>query len=339
MKKISAFFILMFLCGEMMLGQDMHFSQYNASPLNLNPATAGLFDGDYRFVANHKTQWASVSLPFKSYSGSVDARLLGNPAKTGMLSAGLLFNSDRAGDSQLGIAQAGGNLSFTMKLDKSSNFLTLGTQVSFAQRSLSYDKLIFDEQYDGDAYNSNLSNGEFFGDQSYSYLDASLGLIWTYVASEKVSTSIGLSRFHLNKPTLGSFNNSNAEKLEAKNSLHGGIRFRLFGRTDLIPSVLYSNQKKYSEVLFGTNLRFGFEPNLGFSNAFYLGAHWRNKDAFVALVGLEYNNLNIGVSYDVNTSSLKPASNNRGGFELSLIYIIKKVKPLNGIKLPCPTYL
>nr|HMT30619.1 type IX secretion system membrane protein PorP/SprF [Bacteroidia bacterium] len=60
-------------------------------------------------------------------------------------------------------------------------------------------------------------------------------------------------------------------------------------------------------------------------------------DAFIASAGVEYNNLSVGASYDFNTSDLNTASNGKGGYELSLIYIIRKVKPL-GIKPPCPLY-
>ncbi|MEK7227019.1 MAG: type IX secretion system membrane protein PorP/SprF, partial [Bacteroidota bacterium] len=43
--------------------QDIHFSQFLSSPMNLNPALAGQFDGDHRFVMNHRNQWSSVTVP------------------------------------------------------------------------------------------------------------------------------------------------------------------------------------------------------------------------------------------------------------------------------------
>jgi hypothetical protein len=63
----------------------------------------------------------------------------------------------------------------------------------------------------------------------------------------------------------------------------------------------------------------------------------RRKDAAIVSAGVDYNNLNVGVSYDFNTSDLDRASNGKGGYEISLIYIIRKVKPI-GIKPPCPLY-
>jgi hypothetical protein len=63
----------------------------------------------------------------------------------------------------------------------------------------------------------------------------------------------------------------------------------------------------------------------------------RTGDALIPVIGLDYNEWNLGISYDVNTSDLKRASNSRGGYEIALTYIITKVKPI-GIKPPCPVY-
>jgi hypothetical protein len=69
----------------------------------------------------------------------------------------------------------------------------------------------------------------------------------------------------------------------------------------------------------------------------YLGAWYRLSDAVIPYVGLEYNEFHFGVSYDVNVSPLKTASNSRGGVELSVIYIRKYTDP-NMKKLNCPKF-
>jgi hypothetical protein len=43
----------------------------------------------------------------------------------------------------------------------------------------------------------------------------------------------------------------------------------------------------------------------------------------------------LGATYDVNTSSLKAASQSRGGIEISLIYI-KRTPGARGV--PCPKF-
>jgi hypothetical protein len=45
------------------MAQDLHFSQWFNSPLTTNPANAGFIpDADYRFGANYRNQWSSISL-------------------------------------------------------------------------------------------------------------------------------------------------------------------------------------------------------------------------------------------------------------------------------------
>ena len=69
-KAIAIFLVLGFFTIK---AQDIHFSLWDMSPLNLNPAMTGQFDGDYRFNGNHRNQWSSVTVPFTTYSLSGDA--------------------------------------------------------------------------------------------------------------------------------------------------------------------------------------------------------------------------------------------------------------------------
>ncbi|WP_431213546.1 type IX secretion system membrane protein PorP/SprF [Puia sp. P3] len=73
---------------------------------------------------------------------------------------------------------------------------------------------------------------------------------------------------------------------------------------------------------------------------FYAGVWGRftnnTTDAVIPYVGLDYSDFNLGVTYDVNVSSLKTASQSRGGIEISLIYIKKKSDGRKGV--PCPRF-
>src|SRR3954464_15769048 len=79
--------------------QDLHFSQFNFSPLNENPANTNLFDGDYRFVGNYKNQWSSVPVKFNTISLSAEMNFitLKNNDRVG---GGFLLFYDREGDSR-----------------------------------------------------------------------------------------------------------------------------------------------------------------------------------------------------------------------------------------------
>jgi len=57
--------------------QDPHFSQFNAAPLQLNPAMAGVYEGQFRVGINYRDQWGSVlgPVPYQTSNVSFDFRV------------------------------------------------------------------------------------------------------------------------------------------------------------------------------------------------------------------------------------------------------------------------
>jgi hypothetical protein len=68
-----------------------------------------------------------------------------------------------------------------------------------------------------------------------------------------------------------------------------------------------------------------------------VGPTFRNRDAAIFEVGLKHREYTYRISYDVNISTLKPASNNRGGIEFSVIYVAKRKQP--AVSPNCPRLL
>ena len=106
-------------------------------------ANAGHFDGDYRFIGNYRDQWRSVTVPFSTISGSVDAN-------GKVLDMGLLFFHDVAGDGKFRTLELQFNASNLFKLTKdSSNLLRLGVNFGLNHRQINWNNLYFDSQYNG----------------------------------------------------------------------------------------------------------------------------------------------------------------------------------------------
>ena len=69
------------------------------------------------------------------------------------------------------------------------------------------------------------------------------------------------------------------------------------------------------------------------------GVYGRNKDALILFAGLDYKNARLGISYDVNLSPLKAASQYQGGMEISLKWLIFKNKKVQKASpTPCPIF-
>src|SRR3546814_14835028 len=78
MKTYIRTFLITALLGGVAHGafaQDPHLSQYYSSPLFLNQALTGMFNGDFRLSGNQKTQWGSIPTPSRPSVASLDTLL------------------------------------------------------------------------------------------------------------------------------------------------------------------------------------------------------------------------------------------------------------------------
>src|ERR1043165_3652339 len=88
---------LCFMLGTSMAhGQDLHFSQFFEAPLLRNPSLAGIFTGDIRFQGVYRSQWGSVTVPYKTGSFNFEYK---KPIGHGndFFTTGLQVLYDRAG--------------------------------------------------------------------------------------------------------------------------------------------------------------------------------------------------------------------------------------------------
>lgn len=86
----------------------------------------------------------------------------------------------------------------------------------------------------------------------------------------------------------------------------------------------------------GSGVMYNFKENMKLNSGFFA----RINDAIFFTFGIQKDNFKADISYDINTSSLKKASNSQGGFEIALTYGWNITREL--IKdnlLFCPKYL
>ena len=342
-KRINITIFILFQCLYS-IGQDIHFSQFLASPLNLNPSLSGVFDGDYRFVANHRNQWQSITTPYKTFSASFDSKITRFNIPKSYIGLGILLNTDKAGDSEFGTTQIGLSISYHKIISSDSSLIISGgINLYYNQYSINYNNLTFNSQYDGNQYNSNLSHNEVFPNSQISYFDVAGGFNIFYLIpaentlGDKIPLNTGISFFHINKPEQ-SFYDVEAIELNRKIIFYVNSKFKIQEELSFLPSFIYMRQGKLKEFDLGGLFKYNID-NIAF-HAFYIGGWFRMKDAGIIKIGLDYQNINLGISYDINTSKLSTASNGLGGMELSLKYIFNKTRPF---ALPyykqCPTFM
>lgn len=318
--------------------QDIHFSQFYAAPLFLNPSLTGSFDGKFRFGANHRNQWASVTEPFVTYIASADAKITHRKHKKRSFGAGLMILRDQAGDSKYGTTAAMASFSATLTLGRDQHhWLSMGLKAGAAQRSLDYSKLYFDDQFNGNIFDPGNGSAESLGLQDFVYPDAGAGLTWSHINRSDLKINIGLAYDHFNKPRQSFFEYSDIT-LNPRWSVHSAVSVPLPRKRILEPSILLMRQGEYSEVLVGSSYNIIFNDNPFAYSAVNFGLYYRILDAAILKAGIEMRDFSAGISYDFNLSGLHPASNYQGGIELSVNYIIRSHYRLIERYPACPVF-
>lgn len=314
--------------------QDIHWSQFNDNPLFQNPGNAGLFNGDVRFVGNYRDQWRSVTAPFKTTNVTVDSKLY-NHREVGY---GLMVFHDVAGDGNFRTIEAQANLSYQLKLSAdSTHTLRGGLNIGMNHRQLNFDQFYFDNQYDGIQYNPALSTGELLTSDSKTNLSIGVGAVYQYYQNARFNIIGGIGFYNINKPNQGFYND--VVDRDIRMNLFGKGIYKLNYDWDLVPGINISVQGKYREVILGSSVKYTLVNRLGEYKAFYGGLFLRNQDAAYFSLGMDYQALFVGLSYDINFSKLVPASNARGGMEISVRYIINRFKPKKIVHRICPDYI
>lgn len=316
--------------------QDIHFSQWYSAPLNLNPSLAGAHR-DLEISANYRDQWRAVAQPYKTYQVAANVRYQQKKWKSAFMGIGVNIFQDNAGDAQLKTMQA--SLSLAGHIRSGNSSFGLGLQGGYVQKSIDYSKLTWGAQYVNGSYDKANPNMETNaaaaagGTGKFGYPDINVGANWQYGTKAKtmssndgMKASCGVTYMHVNTPRQ-SFYSTTADKLYGKMVGHAVIEIGMKNtNTVLLPNVIYQKQGPSQEILPGLLVKYIFKESSKYTGsvkgaAGTLGVQYRTKDAVVVMGMAEIANYAIGISYDINTSSLKDASSGRGGFELMLRYV------------------
>lgn len=333
---IRALTVFLLLNGIRGAAQDIHFSQFFNTPLASGPGTIGAFDGDYRFNGIFRQQWRAVTIPYRTFAFGGEAAHVGNVQG---LSLGAWIFNDKAGDSRLNQFHVSLGASWTERFGTANEHaLTGGLQVGFTSLSLDPAGLTFDNQYNGYYYDPSLASGEQFPRSATTHPDVNIGATYRYRADERTKVQIGFGLFNLTRPGIN-FLGGPVSALDVRLSTHAMVQFPITEKLDLLPMVQFMSQGEFRELDLGSNLRYILLDRYGLNRAVLAGVHVRASDAGYLYAGLEHDDWTFGVSYDINTSDLVPASRNRGAVELTAIRILRKRPALPVHFKACPVQI
>jgi type IX secretion system PorP/SprF family membrane protein len=317
--------IFLFLGSFNLKAQDIHFSQFHKNPLVINPANTGFYNGNHRAGISYKTQWSSISVPYKTYAAFYDALVLRDKWKKDKFGAGIVFISDKAGDTKMGLFKALVSLSYTKLLTEQNAYL-FGIQGGYAQQSVNLSNSTWDEQFNGRIYDPNLPSNELQYDASFSYVDINSGVGWVYRPGGNFQSSTGVSLHHINQPKV-QYSSTPQSGLYRKIVVHNTTEIYANNENrSFEPGFIFTKQGPHKEIIAGGMVRLKLREKSLYTGlvdetSFSFGAYYRFADALIFATRLNYRNLELNLTYDFNVSRAIKITNSRGGLELSLIYI------------------
>ena len=333
MRIFKIFFLLIFTLSYA-LAQDAHFTQYYQTPAYLNPSLVGNYNGLYKVGINYRDQWrAALDRPYSTFAANGESKFyLGN--KDDVFALGILFYSDRISNFNLNTSQIALTGSFHKMLNrKKKEYLGIGYQISIIQKNLNYENLTFGDQFNAiDGYTN--ATQELLPVNNIGFFDMGIGADYSVSPSKNSQFNIGLAMFHIGKPNISFYAREDQpdEELDLEAFLDRKITAHISYSTATSasfftePRAMIAIQDKHREIVLANIFKYK-KPD-GEGRTFYFGPGIRmsnqldklGMESIFAIVGFEYNGLNLGLSYDHNTSDIFNDRLGFGSFEFTINY-------------------
>ena len=281
--------------------QEPQFSQYMFDNISFNPAYAGMNGG---ICANiiHRQQWVG-------FDGRPITTALSGDMPITLLHGGIGLNvmQDQIGQ----FKDMDVKLEYAYHHTFGAGIISLGGQLGFLNKKLDFSK--FTPIDDSDPLLQSKDKQSSFS------LDFGFGAF--YQVKDKYYLGLSSSQLTEAKETLGTAD----VKLVRHYYLTGGYHYSLENQGlmgfEIIPSTLIKTD--------GVSLQFDVNAIVEYNNKFWAGVSYRKTDAVVILIGLKpfgpgmYENLKVGYSYDITTSSIGGNGRSTGSHEIYLGYCFK----------------
>lgn len=343
------------VAGLMVQAQDIHFSQYYASPLTLNPALTGKFDGFARVDGIYRGQYYGLSQSSSIYRTpalSVDFSLLKDLMKGNALGVGLSVVNDAQSSTggKIGTTTIALDLGYTLNLNKAKSMqLSVGLEPSFTMKKASGDYKYPDAFDNNLQYNTASPANEQLAAPKKNYFNFDYGLFFNHKPIDKLTYYVGFSMKNVARPQTAEIITNNPQgKLNFLYLVHAGLEIVVAPKWTLIPGVLYQNEAKANEANAGITVGYDVMDRnvqgVRQKATIYLGIWNRmGNDAVSAFqyrnitpkIGMDYRKFRVDFAYDISMGNIAKDSHPVPGiyrpqaYELAISYIFGGPKKLN----------
>lgn len=301
---------------------DIHFSQFYETSILRNPALTGVFEDDYKLGVYTRTQWSQVSKPYVTSLLSAETHFSASRTSDDFFSFGMLGYVDKAGSIDQKITAFYPAVNYNKSINPAHNtYLSVGFTGGYVQYSFDPGKATFNNQYLNNMFNAANPTLENLTNAKVSMWDLGGGVNFNSSRGENNNFSyiIGFSGYHFSQPNRAYFDGVNVP-INIRWNGNAAASCVFNDNVSMQFQANYARQGTFSEIMAGGLLN--WTRVKGMENLFIIsgGAYYRLNDALIPVVKVKYKTLAIAVSYDVNISTLRNASNLRGGTEVTVFF-------------------
>ena len=307
-------------CNANLMAQDMHFSQYNNCPQLINPALTGQFETMLRGTLLHRRQWSNIGTGFVTSGMDAQYKLL-SVNNDNFFGFGLLILQDAAGIAQQKTLSVRTTAAYNM-VTSPDDLVSAGFQMGFEQRSMDFDGLAWDSQFNGVSYDPTLDNRERFITNTRSFVDLGAGFHWKH--RKKRRFDLGYALYHANQQITMVARGDDRMKVR---QVYKAAWIKRYEHIDMKYDALVQRQGGSNEVMIGitAEYRIGDESkytNVKTASLARAGMYYRWKDAISPYIGFEYKRFAaISLGYDIRLAKMPYIDGRAGGPEISLTYM------------------
>lgn len=327
--------------GRALAQADIHFSQFYETSVLRNPALTGVFQDDYKLGAYVRNQWSSISNPYTTVLISAETHFSFSEMSENFFSFGLLGYSDKAGSIDQKITAFYPAINYNKSINPAHNsYLSAGFTCGYVQYSFDPNKATFNNQYLNGHFDPLNPTMENLPNPKMNFWDLGTGLNYntSFGADNNTALILGTSAYHITQPKFSYYQKSGITEnmrfngnATINNVVNDKFSFQLHGN--------YAQQGTYQEIVAGTIVNYAQNVgNVETTLILSLGCFYRYGDAVIPVIKAKYQRMSLGVSYDVNVSSLKDASRLQGGAEVTLFVAGDYTDKGITRKTVCPKY-
>lgn len=305
-------------------GSQVQFSQYYSASLHLNPAIAGVYLNP-SFHASYRRQVSGLEVGFINDLSQASVILpVKKKRRFGMPDGGigiLVYNQSTGFEGGLNTTGIQVNYAHNIQVGhvRGKETVILSLQGGFEQRSISLSGLRAGSQFNKfleSGFDPSVAVGflnNFADSPGYPILNFGALYYWNIERNfhlYRYSAFSGFTVNNINRPSSDFISLGNeSTALDVLLRYHGGFEFR-FKNFDFLPTILGTYVNKSTRFNAGGTIAYDLNrdskrfvsSNTGAKIA--LGLWYRLKDSFIFYGGFRSANLNVGISYDLNSNGI-----------------------------------